>query len=200
MHVDLRPTKLVYSKVPQTATKDGGVKRKLFPPFPHEVPCLPSNDEPSTLDPKLPSGIPKPSVVSRSLRPHPPHVTGSKGPRKIDESDKIVKKFLTLKKALRKWKHRAIIIPMQKSPPPTVGTKRALDRQEEEEVNSLKKSCLTLGDALKTPLVSATCGLRGRMLKVIHQQRLLGSPTGHYENFMLEHSGAWEPPGCSCPT
>lgn len=96
------------------------------------------------LDPMNPRKNPKPCTNPDLFEASPPTgIIGLKGPQKLAERVNIVKKLLTLKNDTCRWKHQARTKTMPKMPTQTARAKRTFDREGEEEVNNIKKSCVS---------------------------------------------------------
>lgn len=118
-------------------------------------------------------------------------VIGSKSPQKTAERARIVKKLLTPKKGTHRWKNKARTDTMLIMPTQTTRAKRIRVEEGEEDGKSYKKSCVAKGDEQNPPSVSAF-RLRGGDVAT-DPLVVAANPTGHNENLMLEHLGAWEP-------
>lgn len=99
MQDDQSGIEVVQSKVPQSTTHDGDVRRKLFLALPNEEHGKQCTIGPMRVDLKKLSELPKPITTSRLLKPPHSQASSSKGPQKLTCRDMIVK-LLTPKKGV----------------------------------------------------------------------------------------------------
>lgn len=112
-----------------------------------------------------------------------------------------MRKRLTPKRGICRWKHHIRLICMQRTPSRlTLGSKRR-NKLLKVEDNMVPIGIARLKKTLKsTSLYLHLIDSMSRTTNMRYQLWLLGNPASHNENYQLEHTRAWEPSWCLSPT
>lgn len=175
----------------QDEQSKGYVRRTLLPPTPLKPPDLSFENGSLPLDPYNP---PTHLETNSTFNLAGPSIIGSYfannhiSPRKPVDRVQILRKLLTLKRRVRKWKHHARMTVKQNTPV-KVGNK--LKKYLLEEVanrTTPNKYCRAQVDIPKSPFVSTACRIGGDDFEHEILVVAMGQPADPNENHQLEHS------------